>query len=134
MKFHVISAAVMGLALAAFVAPVPAMAQTAPAAQAQAVPLISVAELKSLMRSKKHFVLIDVRQPDEYAAGHIDGAVLMPLDKLPQTYRQIPKGGKLVVNCRSGHRSAEAVTFLLAHGYKNIFSLDGGYLAWTAAK
>jgi rhodanese-related sulfurtransferase len=113
---------------------VPAMAQTAPAAQAQAVPLISVDGLKALMKSKQYFFLIDVRQPDEYAAGHIDGAVLMPLDKLPQTYRQIPKGVKLVVNCRSGHRSAQAVTCLLTHGYKNAVSLDGGYLAWTAGK
>jgi rhodanese-related sulfurtransferase len=107
--------------------------QRGPMAQ-QAVPLIKAGELKAMMKARKRFFLIDVRQPDEYAAGHIAGAVLMPLDRLPQTFRQIPKGVKLVVYCRSGHRSAEAASFLLAHGYRNTVSLDGGYTAWAGGR
>jgi rhodanese-related sulfurtransferase len=113
--------------------PVPAAAQTAPVAAKAQVPLISAAELRALMKSKKPFFLVDVRDPAEFSAGHIPGAVLMPLDTLPQTYKRIPKGAKLVVNCRSGVRSAEAVRFLMDHGYKHVVSLDGGYLAWSAA-
>jgi phage shock protein E len=122
-----------GLVLALAAAAIPfegAMAQSAPAVQAD-VPTITVAQFKAMMTAHKRFFLIDVRTPQEFAAGHIDGAVLMPLDSLPNSYRQIPKGVKLVVNCRSGHRSAQAVSFLIAHGYKNAVSLDGGYLAWT---
>jgi phage shock protein E len=134
MRFAYVAAAAVLIGAAALPG-LPASAQSMPgAAQAQTVPLISVDGLRRLMKSHKPYVLIDVRQPDEFSAGHIDGAVLMPLDRLPQTYKQIPKGVGLVVNCRSGHRSAQAVAFLLAHGYAQAVSLDGGYLAWTAKR
>ena len=105
--------------------------QLQPAAAQQSVPLIEPAELKALMASPVRFVLVDVRRPDEFAAGHIDGAMPMPLDSLPTTYAQLPRDVKLVVYCRSGHRSAQAVSFLLANGYSLAVSLHGGYLAWT---
>ena len=97
----------------------------------QTVPLIEPANLKAMMASGVRFALVDVRRPDEFAAGHIEGAMLMPLDNLPATYAQLPRDVKLVVYCRSGHRSAQAVSFLLAHGYSRAVSLNGGYLAWT---
>jgi phage shock protein E len=100
--------------------------------QQQQVPLIEVAALKSLMAMHGRFLLVDVRQPEEYAQGHIDGAVLMPLDALPARVAELPRDVKLVVYCRSGHRSAQAVTLLLDRGYSRAVSLNGGYLAWTA--
>jgi phage shock protein E len=100
----------------------------------QAVPTIEVRELQTLIKEKAFFFLLDVRQPEEFAQGHIQGAVLMPLGSLPDKYRQIPKGVKLVVYCRSGHRSAQAVSFLLAHGYDKAVSLSGGYTAWSGAQ
>jgi len=102
-----------------------------PSASQVTVPTLEARDLQTLIKKKQRFFLIDVRQPDEFAAGHIDGAILMPLDKLPNTYRQIPKGVKLVVYCRSGHRSAEAVAFLRDHGYGKAVSLAGGYSAWA---
>ncbi len=75
--------------------------------------------------------IVDVRRPDEFAQGHIDHAILMPLDNLAATYSSLPKKGKLIVYCRSGHRSAQAVQLLLSHGYSNAVSMNGGYLAWT---
>jgi rhodanese-related sulfurtransferase len=133
MTFRVSLAAAFAFVLSVFAVPMqPAAAQGAPAAQVE-VPTISVSQFKALMKSHKRYVLVDVRTPQEFAGGHIDGAIPMPLDALPDNYKKIPKGVKLVVNCRSGHRSASAVQFLLAHGYKNAVSLDGGYLAWTAA-
>jgi rhodanese-related sulfurtransferase len=105
-----------------------------PQAVEQMAPVIAPVTLKALLASSDKIVLIDVREPDEYAAGHIDGARLMPLGTVETAYRDLPKDVKLVVYCRSGKRSAKAVSFLTAHGYTNAVSLDGGFLAWTAAK
>lgn len=96
----------------------------------ETVPLITPADLKRELASGKP-VLVDVREPDEFAAGHIEGAKLIPLGTLEAAYSTLPKDGKLVVYCRSGKRSAKAVSVLAAHGYSNAVSLDGGYLAWT---
>ena len=108
----------------------PIAAQTqAPAAQQ--VPLIEPAQVRGLIALGGKITIVDVRRPDETAQGTIPGAILMPLDNLPNTFSSLPKKGKLIVYCRSGHRSAQAVQFLLDHGYKNAVSMNGGYLAWT---
>ena len=99
----------------------------------QSVPVIAPAALKPLLASGKVF-LIDVREPDEFAAGHIAGARLIPLASLEQAYRGLPRDVKLVVYCRSGKRSPKAVSFLIAQGYSNAVSLAGGYLAWSAQR
>lgn len=128
-RISVIAAA--GLALSAVlsvVATMPAAAQGAATAQ---VPLIEPAQLKGLMALGTKLTIVDVRRPDETAQGTIKGAILMPLDNLPNTYSSLPKKGRLVVYCRSGHRSAQAVQFLQSHGYSNAVSLNGGYMAWT---
>ncbi|MDE2162996.1 MAG: rhodanese-like domain-containing protein [Alphaproteobacteria bacterium] len=105
-------------------------AQPAP----QDVPTISVQDLQAMIRQKTFFLLLDVREPKEFAAGHIAGAMPMPLGDVPAQYRQLPAGTTLVVYCRTGHRSAQAVSFLRAHGYGKAFSLAGGYTAWSAAQ
>ena len=71
--------------------------------------------------------IIDVRTPEEFAAGHIDGAVNIPVDKIGQGIRSVKglkKDSPILVYCRSGHRSAMARLTLEQQGYKNI--LDGG--------
>lgn len=105
-----------------------------PQAAEQLAPVIAPVALKAMLASSAQLVLVDVREPDEFAAGHIDGARLMPLGTVDKAYRDLPKHVKLVVYCRSGKRSAKAVSFLVAHGYTNAVSLDGGFLAWTALK
>lgn len=104
------------------------------APQQESVPLIEPAQLKAMQASGMRLVLVDVRQPEEFAAGHIEGAQLMPLDTVEANYTKLPKDVKLIVYCRSGHRSAKAVHILLSHGYSRAVSLDGGYLAWTGQK
>lgn len=124
-----------GAALAAFLAASAAPGSTAtttPAVVQQAVPLIEPVALKAMISTGVHFMLVDVRQPDEFAAGHIEGAILLPLDMLEANLGRIPKNVKLVVYCRSGHRSAKAVSILMAHGYDRAVSLNGGFLAWQA--
>ncbi len=104
-----------------------AMAQTAPAQ----VPLIEPAQVRGLMSLGGKITVVDVRTQEEWNQGHINGATLMPLDTLPNTYTKLPKTGKLIVYCRSGHRSGQAVQFLIAHGYTNAVSMNGGYMAWS---
>ena len=112
----------------ALVGSTPVVAQTA---AAQQVPLIEPAQVRGLIDMGGKITIVDVRRPDETAQGTIKGAILMPLDNLSATYSSLPKKGKLIVYCRSGHRSAQAVRFLLDHGYQNAVSMNGGYLAWT---
>lgn len=107
-------------------------AQSAATASAE-VPLMEPAQLHALLTSGIRVTVLDVRRPEEFSQGHIQGAILMPLDTLASTFTKLPKTGKLVVYCRSGHRSAQAVQFLLQQGYSNAVSLKGGFTAWTAA-
>jgi rhodanese-related sulfurtransferase len=125
--------ALIAIALTFAAAPIgaiPAVAQTRTPA-AQQIPLIEPAQVRGLMALGGKVTIVDVRTPEEFSAGHIDGAILMPLDNLPNTFSTLPKNGRLIVYCRSGHRSAQAVQFLLGHGYKNAVSMNGGYLAWA---
>jgi rhodanese-related sulfurtransferase len=110
----------------------PAQAQSSRAVSQQ-VPLIEPVTLHALIKSGVRVYILDVRQPEEFNQGHIERAVLIPLGTLAANYTTLPKTGKLVVYCRSGHRSSQAVQFLLNHGYRNAVSLAGGYTAWTTA-
>lgn len=92
---------------------------------------ISVKELKALMDKKEDFQLIDVREPSEFNAANIGGE-LIPLSSVPQSIDKISKEKKVVViHCRSGKRSENAIRFLEAnYGFDNLYNLVGGVLAW----
>ncbi len=117
--------------LAASAAPSPDMAPPPAQEDVASVPLMEPAALKAMMATSTRYVLVDVRQPEEFAAGHINGAMLMPLGTLEANYQTLPKDVQLVVYCHSGKRSAKAVSILQSHGYARAVSLNGGYLAWT---
>ena len=76
---------------------------------------------------------VDVREPDEYAAGHVSGARLIPLGTLSQHLADLPSDRDIVVVCRSGRRSGEAVRALQQAGFDKAVNLAGGMLAWRAA-
>lgn len=80
-------------------------------------------------RGESPFV-VDVRRPDENAVGHLDG-VLIPLQELPQRLDELAshRDEQIVVHCRSGARSAQAVEYLRAEGYDAV-NLKGGLIAW----
>jgi rhodanese-related sulfurtransferase len=77
--------------------------------------------------------LLDVREADEWAAGHAPGAVHLPMMEIPARIAEIPTDREVVVVCRSGGRSAQVVGYLLHHGWDNVHNLDGGMRAWAAA-
>ncbi len=94
------------------------------------VPSVSVDDLPA------GAVLLDVREDEEWAAGHIDGAVHLPMTQVPSTVAYngdaLPADQPIVVVCKMGARSA-AVTAWLAHNGYDARNLDGGMLAWARA-
>ncbi len=78
-------------------------------------------------------VVLDVREPGEWVAGHAVNAVHIPLGELIARIGELPvTDGPLPVICRSGARSAQVVAYLSAHGIDAV-NVDGGTLAWAAA-
>jgi rhodanese-related sulfurtransferase len=77
--------------------------------------------------------LLDVREPDEWAAGHAPGATHLPMMEIPYRMAEVPQDGDVVVVCRSGGRSAQVVAYLRANGWDNVTNLGGGMQDWAAA-
>lgn len=78
-------------------------------------------------------LLIDVREPNEFAAVRAEGAVLLPLSTFMLRYRNLPRDRPLLMICRSGNRSAQATAFLIASGWTDAVNVAGGMLAWERA-
>lgn len=76
-------------------------------------------------------LLIDVRTPEEFASGHISGAVNIPVESLQSRLSEVSNAQPIVVYCRSGNRSATASQILEQAGYSNVYDL-GGIIDWTA--
>lgn len=71
-----------------------------------------------------------MRQPEEYQAGHIPGAKLVPLGEREERQGELEKGRKVVAYCRSGRRSPGAGVLLCALGFSEVYNLGGGMLDW----
>ena len=84
-------------------------------------------------KRRAEYHLLDVREDDEWAAGHIDGAHHIPLGGLSARLGELPKGQTIVAVCRSGGRSEAAVRGLRKLGYE-AENLEGGVSAWDRAK
>lgn len=76
--------------------------------------------------------LLDVREPDEWAAGHAPDAHHIAMMELPARMADVPTDRDVVVVCRSGGRSGQVVSYLIANGWDNVRNLDGGMLSWAA--
>ncbi len=99
-----------------------------------AVKSLTADEAKKWMNDRKssEFTLLDVRQATEYQAGHIPGAMLIPLPELPMRMRELRSSLPVIVYCRSGNRSRSAAS-LLAEAGRAVFNLEGGMLAWNGS-
>lgn len=86
--------------------------------------------VQKLMERGEEIQIIDVREEDEYRAGHIKGAKLVPLSKFRLKYEEIDPDKEAVLVCHSGTRSANACVFLSSMGYSKIKSLSGGMMKW----
>ena len=92
---------------------------------------ITMEEAVEIMSDKTDYVILDVRRPDEYAEGHIPGAINVPNEVIGNAeIPELPDKGQLIlVYCRSGRRSKEASGKLVALGYTNVVEF-GGILDW----
>ncbi|WP_369132623.1 rhodanese-like domain-containing protein [Modestobacter sp. I12A-02662] len=92
----------------------------------QQVPSVPAAEVP------QDAVVLDVREDEEWAAGHIDGATHIPMGQVPSRLDEIPEADPLYVMCRGGGRSARVAAWLNQNGYDAV-NVGGGMGAWDAA-
>ena len=112
-------------ALTALLPDYPAFCGEAPAAAGALAPEISADELKAWLASGRPLQLLDVREPHEHARRHIGGRPI-PLAELAGALAALPADVPTVVHCASGVRSQRAAQQLLAHGFREVYSLRGG--------
>jgi phage shock protein E len=96
-------------------------------------PGISAAELHAQRESGAAPVVVDVRTPEEYAAGHVPGAVNIPFDQVAERIAEIDAPHGVALYCMVGPRARKGESALLAAGYASVFHLEGGLAAWQAA-
>ncbi len=115
--------ALLGALLLALAATAGELATTTPAALA--------ARLQS---AQAGLLVLDVRSPAEYAAGHVPGAVNIPHDQLGERLAELDaaRDGEVVVYCRSGRRAGIALGLLSAAGFGRLGHLEGDFLGWQA--
>ena len=92
---------------------------------------ITARELKELKDQDQEFLLLDVRTPQEYEICRIDGARLIPLNRLMEQVNQLDTAQEIVVHCKSGIRSLQAIQQLRQAGFKKLKNLQGGILDWV---
>ncbi len=88
-----------------------------------------------LMLNHHDAVIVDVRDDNEVAQGHIIDAIHIPLGKLAERIGELEqyKDREVIVNCRSGHRSASGCGRLRKEGFEKVYNLKGGIMAWQSA-
>jgi adenylyltransferase/sulfurtransferase len=95
------------------------------------IPEITVQELKAMRDRGEDFVLVDVREPHEFAICQFPESVKIPLGTLPQNVNKLSTADEIVVHCKMGGRSAKAVQFLHDAGFRKVRNLAGGIDRWA---
>jgi sulfur-carrier protein adenylyltransferase/sulfurtransferase len=94
------------------------------------VPDITVQELEALRDAKADFIVLDVRNPDEYQICNLNG-LLIPLAELPQRLDELDKNKQIIIHCHAGGRSRRATEYLIQQGFSQVYNLKGGITAWA---
>jgi len=104
-----------------------------PGVSAQKIQLKSP-EVKEVLKKNKSIVILDVRTPEEFAAGHLKGAKNIDI-KQPDAYSKIDKLNtktSYLVYCRTNHRSGMAVEYMMQKGFKKVYQMMDGFPGWAA--
>jgi phage shock protein E len=104
-------------------------------ATAEETPRISAADLiKRIDQKDPALIVLDVRTPEEYAAGHVPGAVNVPYTHLPARISELPRASDkdIVVYCATGVRAERAASRFKENGYRRMLHLDGDMKQWEA--
>jgi rhodanese-related sulfurtransferase len=100
----------------------------------QNIPQVAPAALQARLQAGEQIVVIDVREPDEFAKGKIPGAFPIPRGVLePQVDGRLPRESTVVLYCGVGARSALACRSLAEMGYDKVENLEGGWHAWVGS-
>lgn len=100
--------------------------------QSTSVSNITTDEMAAKMESNDgNSVFIDVREPDEFAAGHVPGIINLPLSAFSEETADFPKDSEIVIICRSGNRSLQAADKLQDYGFTNLVNVQGGMNDWN---
>ena len=94
---------------------------------------ITIEQAKFLIESKPSLIILDVRTQEEYDSDHIEGAILIPVDEIEGRLDELSKNDELLVYCRTGNRSTNAVNILQANGFTKIFHMNDGITGWIQA-
>jgi rhodanese-related sulfurtransferase len=94
---------------------------------------IDVHAVKAIRDAGEPFLLLDCREPDEHAIAKIDGAVLIPMQEIPERLSEIEawRGKRIVVHCHHGGRSLRVTRFLRGHAFDTAQNMTGGIEAWS---
>lgn len=93
---------------------------------------VTVSEASKLIDETTGLVILDVRTQSEYDDGHIEGAILIPVDELPDRLDELDNGDELLVYCRTGNRSSTAVEILEDAGFDKIYHMNQGISTWVS--
>lgn len=89
-------------------------------------------ELAALLNEKgDETIVVDVREPEEYEAGHIPGLPLLPMSSIPAVVAEMDKEKSYIFVCRSGSRSQNVALYLKDQGFRDVKNYAGGMLEWT---
>jgi hydroxyacylglutathione hydrolase len=96
-------------------------------------PAVPEVDIEALKTREPAAIVLDVREPVEYAAGHVPGAVNLPQADLADRLEELPRDRPVLMICQGGYRSLRAAQFLKQMGFDRVASVAGGTAAWTAA-
>ncbi len=94
------------------------------------VPSITAEEAHRRLLAEPVPLVLDVREPWEFAEGHVPGAELIPLGELEARLSEVPHDRPILSICQVGQRSLAAAAFLMSRGYRDVTNVDGGTSAW----
>ena len=97
------------------------------------VPSVDVKQAAELQGDDGGALIIDVREPNEYTQIRARGSVLLPLGRLNNRVKDLPRDREILLMCRTGGRSSNATQFLAANGFENVTNVNGGIMAWYNA-
>ncbi|WP_336785415.1 rhodanese-like domain-containing protein [Paenibacillus sp. MMO-177] len=97
----------------------------------QVTKTISPAEVAEKLKQGETLYMVDVREPNEWAAGHVEGAKHIPLGQLGERLHELDPSAEIIMICRSGNRSGLACELLSEKGF-NVVNMTGGLNAWTS--
>jgi rhodanese-related sulfurtransferase len=92
---------------------------------------ITPEELKTKLDNGERPLLLDIREPWEFATAHIDGSKHLPMNDLPSRAAELDSNGHIVVLCHSGVRSARVTEWLRQNGFNSVQSMRGGIDRWS---